>query len=666
MRFRVTGHRIVTVVVVVVGLVASLLGPELAAAQPEPSEARIGGTVRLADIGLGGYEVALVAAADAEPMILATATADGAGAFELVLEGSPPPRAVLYLVASAPDPPRASLDLRLVSVLGVGTVPGTAVVNEMTTVAAAYALARFTAPGTNVVRGPDPGLPNAVGMAHNLVDPSTGEAGVVLRTAPNGDETSTLSTVNSLANMVVACGDSAAACGALRRAATSPEGLVPADTHQALVNVARDPWSSATELFVVATRGSVPRQPARVAAPEAWTVALRFAGDGRTMNGPGNVAVDHEGNLYVGNSYEYSPDPTEPVCAGEALLKFSPDGRHVPSSPFTGGGLNGPGHGVTIDPFGDVWVGNYGAAAPGCTQGDQPSHDSVSRFTLEGTAVSPPRGYTQGSVDWPQGTGADDRGSIWIANCGSDSVTLYSMGDPTRPRTLTDLGVSQPFDVAFDDEGNAFITGVGSSSVAVLDPDGRPRPGSPLTGDVFNRPMGIAADQAGNQWVANSGFVEPPCPGRAGTDGTKGSVALISAEGEPVAAFEGGGLTIPWGIAVDGDDNVWISNFAGKRISQFCGVPATDCRPGGSVGSAISPDAGYGFDGLTRSSAVAIDPSGNVWATNHWKEIPVPTNPGGYQIVAYVGLAAPVQPAVPRARPAAPAVAVVALPTFTG
>ena len=41
------------------------------------------------------------------------------------------------------------------------------------------------------------------------------------------------------------------------------------------------------------------------------------------------------------------------------------------------------------------------------------------------------------------------------------------------------------------------------------------------------------------------------------------------------------------------------------------------------------------------STGVAIDPSGNVWLANNWKNVPIQTNPGGYQIVAYLGLAAP-------------------------
>ena len=62
------------------------------------------------------------------------------------------------------------------------------------------------------------------------------------------------------------------------------------------------------------------------------------------------------------------------------------------------------------------------------------------------------------------------------------------------------------------------------------------------------------------------------------------------------------------------------------------------------TGASISPRrTGYGFNGLVRNTGVAIDPSGNVWLANNWKNVPIQTNPGGYQIVAYLGLAAPVK-----------------------
>ena len=44
-----------------------------------------------------------------------------------------------------------------------------------------------------------------------------------------------------------------------------------------------------------------------------------------------------------------------------------------------------------------------------------------------------------------------------------------------------------------------------------------------------------------------------------------------------------------------------------------------------------------------RVTSVTIDGSGNVWLANNWKQIPVQSNPGGYGVVVFVGLATPVQ-----------------------
>ena len=126
-----------------------------------------------------------------------------------------------------------------------------------------------------------------------------------------------------------------------------------------------------------------------------------------------------------------------------------------------------------------------------------------------------------------------------------------------------------------------------------------------------------------------------------------GTLTRIGARGELLTPtpLSGGGLRIPWGIAVDGNDNVWVANFGGQAVSQFCGVRVVACRPGTTTGAPISPDGtGYGFDGLTRNTAVAIDQAGNAWVTNNWKQIPIQTNPGGYEMVAFVGAAAPVIP----------------------
>jgi hypothetical protein len=122
----------------------------------------------------------------------------------------------------------------------------------------------------------------------------------------------------------------------------------------------------------------------------------------------------------------------------------------------------------------------------------------------------------------------------------------------------------------------------------------------------------------------------------------------------PGSPFTGGGITLPWGIAVDGNDTVWVFNFGAVKvgtstttptgISRFCGVDTKKCPPGMRVGDPISPDTGYRSDSLQRITGGQIDPSGNVWLTNNWKiDSDGFVNPGGNAVVIAIGAAAPVK-----------------------
>jgi hypothetical protein len=70
-----------------------------------------------------------------------------------------------------------------------------------------------------------------------------------------------------------------------------------------------------------------------------------------------------------------------------------------------------------------------------------------------------------------------------------------------------------------------------------------------------------------------------------------------------------------WGVAIDGDDNVWLASFLGEKVTQLCGRTASNCPPGAKTGDPISPSlSGFTNGGLQHITAVQVDQSGNVWA----------------------------------------------------
>ena len=596
---------------------------------------------------------------------LGTAQTNSAGTFEFSYSLPGDLHAVLYLTAAGP-----AGATKLASVLGVQPFPSDVVINERTTIATAYAMAQFII-GSDIA-GNYPGLQNAAATLQNLVNIRDGNLAPVLSRFPNGRSTSTMGKFNSLSNMIAACVGESAECPDFFALSPSPENDVPDNTMQAAINIAHTPWrqENISDLYDFSLNSEL-YEPIPESAPDNWTLALRYEGNGQELDGPGNIAFDADGNAWVVNNYTYSPDPSDPnVCGDDHLLKFTPTGENFPGAPYQGGGLYGAGFGITLDPDGNIWVGNFGFQGSDCPSppgGDNQSllWNSVSKFSSDGVAISPdgdlnvnpviPGGYLSDENARPQGTVADKKGNVWVANCQSASVTKFVNGDPNQRVVYKDFGVDKPFDIAIDPSGNAWVTSNNNHSVYLIDTDGNTQF---IDDTVFQRPMGIAGDSQGNMWVSNSGALNPPCGEQTVQDiidflaGIShdapvpgASVTMIMPDGTPSAGspYTGGGLYMPWGIAVDGNDNVFVANFNGKRLSYLCGANPSNCPPGFNTGDPISPASGYTMDGLVRVTGVQIDPSGNVWLVNNWEIVPLPTNPGGHQLVVFIGLAAPVK-----------------------
>lgn len=631
------------------------------------------GTVQSGGTGtvtpLSGYTVTLYGATSGAPARLGSATTGADGRFSIpVAEGAA--QSILYATAV-----RGGAVLAIV----VGPRIGEAVtINELTTVAAAFSMAQFT-DGASIA-GDAFGLRIAAMMNDNLVDPRTGASSQVLLSPPNADQTNTLRSTRSLANLVAAC--VRAVEGAEERLmglAAPAGGARPRNTFQALVNIAQNPANNVSTLFDHSQGVPTVYSPPLFAAPDAWTLAVKVNNTGddkRLFGGPANFAFDRNGYAWIPNNvFQGTPNSADFVVVLKPDGTPADGGEGMPVSPVTGGGLLGPGWGVTIAPNGTVWVGNFGWGDPD-TQ--YPVDGTASAFAPDGTPLSGDACTCDG-LDRAQATVADADGNVWMASFGNGNVVVFPDGDPEKAAWLP--SGNAPFGIAFDADGNAWVSnsgglgwpGKGAGSVTryrledgaltqTLDPVG-----------VGEACKVIATDSLGNVWLASGG------------DST---VYQLSPEGEVVGNYTNvGGLDAPWGLCVDGDDHVWVGNFGALRLtSDFTSAGLTrlaganpDTRPAGlNAGDPISPPTGYTLpsagepvllhngdpvytDGtecytpLMRATSCQIDQAGNVWVVNNWKprfrtDFPTDTgNPGGDGVVIFVGLARP--PAWPWAEP---------------
>ncbi len=321
------------------GLAALVSGPAMAA-----QAAEVAGTVMSGDAAVPYPTVTLYRAGGAggSATSLGQTQAGEDGAFSIHYTAPGASDAVLYLVADnafTSAAGRAPGAVRLATVLGTAPVTNQVVINERSTVATAVAMAQFIE-GTTIA-GPSPGLQNAALTLRNIVDVGSGEVASLLGTPPNGLLTSTMKTFNTMANMLAACVESskASACNKLFKAAKAPGGSPPADTLTAAINIAHYPWQHVKQLFKLSQQAST-YQPVLDAAPDAWTLALIYVGNGHELNGAGYVTFDEEGNAWVANNYVYSKEvgPDAVVCGGEQVIKLTPDGHDAPGAPFEGGG----------------------------------------------------------------------------------------------------------------------------------------------------------------------------------------------------------------------------------------------------------------------------------------------------------------------------------------
>jgi streptogramin lyase len=434
-------------------------------------------------------------------------------------------------------------------------------INEVSTIAAVYALSGFMSSATQVSSAGTPGglqgIANAFLTINNLADLGSGTA---LSQNLAGNGVIPQAEINSLANLLVTCvnSDGTAGCAPLFSNATSLNGTPPADTITAALNIAKNPGANVAALFN-ASLTTAPFQPALTTAPNDWSLAVTFYAD--NMAGPYFPAIDSVGNLWV------------PGYASNSLQEFDPTGIPINNTPS--GGLNQP-YAIAIDNNDNVWVTNFGPVGA----------STISEFSPAGTAVvSTP--YTCSTNCFFPAFDAANR--LWIS--GSNQATVFQTNGALVKKFATSAFDSG---IAIDSTGTAWTIGQPRSLYRLsLAANLNAVSESVTSASADNELTSLAIDSADNVWYAsnkNNAIGESDKTGK-----------LLS----PSGGYTGGGLSGPAQIAVDGSNRIWVANRDGNSLSAFT-----------NSGVAISPSTGYQASGISNPRGLAIDASGNVWLTN--------------------------------------------------
>ena len=547
-------------------------------------------------------------------------------------------------------------------------------VDELTTIAAAYALGNFAstsgtgaatvvgigasatnnaAKGSGVSTGCVAGVGSCVttaaaGLAHaflnaaNLVNvysfPATAYAN------PPSDSTAVApqAVLNSIGNSLVACVNSdgtAAACSSIFTA-TTLNSVTPTNTFQAMVNLAANPTFSgsaaaAANFWGYATPQTSVYSPALTSATglNDLTLAINYPVGLGAVTGtqgltfPTSGALDINDVYYVGN--ESSTSGAVPVN----LLAFASNGTLLSATP--NGVTLKSALGLSVDALGNGYFVN----------GSNSASNALGVFTTNGGILSQYTIKAVGSLKAYQ-TAVDRNNNVWVLDAGTSGNTLFESpagaGSFTGQAAVSIAPASNSqAGLAIDPDQNVWMTA--STVLAVLQNTGTTGTpayssttltatpsGSPATGIAFAPGSPYVAYVSSYNTTAGIQPFTPTIVAPEVTGITPGTLTTGSSE-----------ITGTYYNEADGAGNIWLADTNSHSVIQFTpGTPGTAYRYEPCLYVVAN---GGCFTGTTTQSSlfttgkpftVSVDSTGSIWVTAQ----------AGGNVVQIIGAAAPTWP----------------------
>lgn len=549
-------------------------------------------------------------------------------------------------------------------------------VDELTTIAAAYALGNFAstsgsgaatvvgigAPATNnaaQVGGVSTGcvagvgsctVTAAAGLAHafqnaaNLVNVFASPAYAYANLPGDSAAVAPQQVLNSIGNTLVACVNSdgtAAACTNIF-AATTLNSVTPTNTFQAMVNLAANPTFSGSAVAAANFLGYATAQTSVYGPGLSSTVglndlslAINYPSGLGAVSGTQGLLFPTSGALDINDVYYIGNQSTASGAVPVNLLAFSSNGTLLSATP--NGATMKFAFGLSVDALGNgYFVNGSGSSTSALGVFTTGGGTSLSQYSVKSAST--------GNVLKAYSTAVDQHNNVWAFGTATSANTLWMSpaggASFTGQATVTVPAVNNEIEVAIDPNQNVWVDGgtvlgvlenigmlsvptYASTSLLTLTPGGNPVSGLAFAGNPY---VGYLSS-----YNSTAPGIQPFTPTLNGPEVTSlspGSLTTVSAK-----------IAGTFYNEADGAGNIWLADTNSHSVIQF--TPGT--TPTAYRLEPCMPVLNACYTGTSTQSSlftagkpwtVSIDSAGSIWVTAQ----------AGGNVVQIIGAAAPTWP----------------------
>ena len=288
-----------------------------------------------------------------------------------------------------------------------------------------------------------------------------------------------------------------------------------------------------------------------------------------------SIAFEASGNMYVADAGNYK------------IRKVSPNGVVTTLAGSTQGFADGAGAaaqfdniaGIAVDASGNVYVADRG------------NHKirKISSTGLVTTLAGSTSGFADGNgtsaqFNFPNGVALDNSGNVYVADIANHKIRKISAAGVVTTLAGSVAGFSDgsgtaakfssPYGLAVDNSGNVYVADTGNTKIRKISPIGlvSTLAGSTIgfadgngTAAQFSEPYDIDFDAIGNVYVADMSNNKIRKISQTGVVTTLAGSTVGFADGTATIAQ----FNLPFGLAVDASGNVYVADRNNQKIRKI-------------------------------------------------------------------------------------------------